>query len=310
MSKQKHVRSLADHEAQAILSNVRTSPRKLNLVAAMIRNLPAQRAIATLTFSKRRIAHQVRKTLESAIANAENNHQLDVDKLIVARAEVGRSIVMRRFHARGRGRSAQIEKWFSHMKIVVAEQRDEVDDDAIEGTAIRTPATRTPPADHALTEATLALPPTVDDEGEAAEQAMSAEQTEASDQAGSGEHSAGANETAMTDHAHTEAGLALPGTVDDEGEAAEQAMSAEAVSDQAGSGGHSTGSGETPMTDHAHTEAADALPGTVDDEGEAAEQAMSADQATPDPAPSDPAEPDQASPEHHTPPDHTGEGTA
>ncbi len=89
MSKPKHVRALADHEAQAILSNVRTSPRKLNLVAAMIRNMPAQRAIATLTFSKRRIAHQVRKTLESAIANAENNHQLDVDRLVVTRAEVG-----------------------------------------------------------------------------------------------------------------------------------------------------------------------------------------------------------------------------
>jgi large subunit ribosomal protein L22 len=126
MSKPKHERGLASHEAQAILSNVRTSPRKLNLVAAMIRNLPAQRAVATLTFSKRRIAHQVRKTLESAIANAENNHQLDVDKLIVTRAEVGRSIVMRRFHARGRGRSARIEKWFSHMKIVVSEKQDEL----------------------------------------------------------------------------------------------------------------------------------------------------------------------------------------
>ena len=135
MSKPKHPRALKDHEAQAILSNVRTSPRKLNLVAAMIRNLPAQRAIATLTFSKRRIAHQVRKTLESAIANAENNHQLDVDQLIVTRAEVGRSMVMRRFHARGRGRSARIEKWFSHMKIVVAERREDVaaDPRAIEG---------------------------------------------------------------------------------------------------------------------------------------------------------------------------------
>ncbi len=148
MSKPKHVRSLQDHEAQAILSNVRTSPRKLNLVAAMIRNLPAQRAIAQLTFSKRRIAHQVRKTLESAIANAENNHQLDVDRLIVTRAEVGRSIVMRRFHARGRGRSAQIEKWFSHMKIVVAERQDEADpaSDArdtgvVESTAVVVPET-------------------------------------------------------------------------------------------------------------------------------------------------------------------------
>ena len=88
----------------------------------MIRNLPAQRAVATLTFSKRRIADQVKKALESAIANAENNHQLDVDRLVVARAEVGRSIVMRRFHARGRGRAARVEKWFSHLKIVVAER--------------------------------------------------------------------------------------------------------------------------------------------------------------------------------------------
>ena len=97
-------------------------PRKLNLVAGLIRNLPASQAVATLTFSKRRIAQQVRKALESAIANAENNHQLDVDRLIVSRAEVGRSVVMRRFHARGRGRAARVEKWFSHLKIVVAER--------------------------------------------------------------------------------------------------------------------------------------------------------------------------------------------
>ena len=121
MSKPKHPRSLADNEAEAILNNVRVSPRKLNLVAAQIRNLPAGEAIAQLTFSKRRIAQQVRKTLESAVANAENNHSLDVDALVVKRAEVGRSLVMKRFHARGRGRSARIEKWFSHLKIVVAE---------------------------------------------------------------------------------------------------------------------------------------------------------------------------------------------
>ncbi len=188
MSKPKYKRALADHEAQAILSNVRTSPRKLNLVAAMIRNMPAQRAIATLTFSKRRIAHQVRKTLESAIANAENNHQLDVDRLVVTRAEVGRSIVMRRFHARGRGRSARIEKWFSHMKIVVAERVDEVvgDDDLIEGTAIPTPAVQTPPSDatHVHQEAMGELPATVDDEASAAEASLSAdaaEQAEAKD---------------------------------------------------------------------------------------------------------------------------------
>ena len=122
MSKPKYPRGLADSEAQAVLRNLRVSPRKLNLVAAMIRDLPAGQAVATLTFSKRRIAQQVRKALESAIANAENNHQLDVDRLFVSRAEVGRSIVMKRFHARGRGRASRVEKWFSHLKIVVAER--------------------------------------------------------------------------------------------------------------------------------------------------------------------------------------------
>jgi large subunit ribosomal protein L22 len=122
MSKPNHPRTLADTEAQAVLRNVRVSPRKLNLVAALIRNRPAADAVATLTFSKRRIAHDVRKVLESAIANAENNHQLDVDRLVVSRAEVGRSVVMKRFHARGRGRSSRIEKWISHLKIVVAER--------------------------------------------------------------------------------------------------------------------------------------------------------------------------------------------
>jgi large subunit ribosomal protein L22 len=122
MSKPKHPRTLDETEAQALLSNLRVSPRKLNLVAGLIRNQPVGQAVATLTFSKRRIAQAVRKTLESAIANAENNHQLDVDQLVVARAEVGRSVVMKRFHARGRGKSARVEKWFSHIKIVVAER--------------------------------------------------------------------------------------------------------------------------------------------------------------------------------------------
>jgi large subunit ribosomal protein L22 len=238
MSKQKHERSLADHEAQAILSNVRTSPRKLNLVAAMIRNLPAQRAIATLTFSKRRIAHQVRKTLESAIANAENNHQLDVDKLIVARAEVGRSIVMRRFHARGRGRSAQIEKWFSHMKIVVAEKQEVENGGGGGARGAPRAASRAPvaQADHASTAATLALPATVDNEGEAAEQALSAD---AADHATAGEHSAGAAQSAMTDHAATDATLSVPATEGTEAEAAQQSMSDDAAEHQTppGSGG-------------------------------------------------------------------------
>jgi large subunit ribosomal protein L22 len=233
MSKPKHERTLADHEAQAILSNVRTSPRKLNLVAAMIRNLPAQRAIATLTFSKRRIAHQVRKTLESAIANAENNHQLDVDQLVVTRAEVGRSIVMRRFHARGRGRSARIEKWFSHMKIVVAERQEDTDAGVIEGSARRAPARRPAPvesaSDHVTTDAALSLPATVDNEGEAAEQALSAE---AVAHAVMPEPHPAAVQTPMTDHPTTAATDSLPPTVDNEGEAAEQALSAEAVQHQ------------------------------------------------------------------------------
>lgn len=122
MSKPKHPRGLDDSEAQAVTFNIRVSPRKLNLVAAMIRGKKAQDAMAQLTFSKRRIAGTVKKTLESAIANAENNHSLDVDRLVVSRAEVGRASVMKRFHARGRGKSSTIEKWFSHLKIVVAEQ--------------------------------------------------------------------------------------------------------------------------------------------------------------------------------------------
>jgi len=130
MSKSKQPRRLAENEAQAMVNNLRVSPRKLNLVAGLIRNLPASAAVATLTFSKRRIAKDVRKALESAIANAENNHQLDVDQLVVTRAEVGRSVVMKRFHARGRGRSSRVEKWFSHLKIVVAER---VEDEPIPG---------------------------------------------------------------------------------------------------------------------------------------------------------------------------------
>ncbi|MDI2090685.1 50S ribosomal protein L22 [Commensalibacter oyaizuii] len=124
MSKPKHPRALAENQAQAIGRNIRTSPRKLNLVAGLIRNEPVSDALAKLSFSKRRIAQQVKTVLESAIANAENNHQLDVDRLVVHRAEVGKAMVMRRFHARGRGRSAQIQKFFSHIKIVVAERED------------------------------------------------------------------------------------------------------------------------------------------------------------------------------------------
>jgi large subunit ribosomal protein L22 len=125
MSKPKHARTLAETEAQAVTWNIRVSPRKLNLVAGLIRGKKAQDAVAQLTFSKRRIAVTVKKTLESAIANAENNHSLDVDRLVVSKAELGRAMVMKRFHARGRGRASTIEKWFSHLKIVVAEKTPE-----------------------------------------------------------------------------------------------------------------------------------------------------------------------------------------
>ncbi|MDD2877533.1 MAG: 50S ribosomal protein L22 [Acidiphilium sp.] len=122
MSKPNHPRALDETEAEAVLRNIRVSPRKLNIVAASIRNLPAGRAIAELTFSKKRIAQEVKKLVQSAVANAENNHQLDVDRLVVTTAEVGRGIVMRRFQARGRGKAARVEKWFSHIRIVVAER--------------------------------------------------------------------------------------------------------------------------------------------------------------------------------------------
>ncbi len=124
MSKAKAARRLKDNEAQAVARTLRISPQKLNLVAASIRGKKVDLALAELEFSRKRISDQVKKTLESAIANAENNHDLDVDSLVVAEAYVGKSIVMKRFHARGRGRSSRIEKPFSHLTIVVREVED------------------------------------------------------------------------------------------------------------------------------------------------------------------------------------------
>jgi large subunit ribosomal protein L22 len=121
MSKAKTERRLKENEAQAVARTIRVSPQKLNLVAAMIRGKKVERALAELEFSRKRIAETVKKTLESAIANAENNHDLDVDALVVAEAYVGKSIVMKRFHARGRGRASRVEKPFSHLTIVVRE---------------------------------------------------------------------------------------------------------------------------------------------------------------------------------------------
>ena len=119
MGKEKRERVLKDNEAQAILRNVRISPQKLNLVAASIRGLPVDKALAALTFSKRRVAADVKKTLESAIANAENNHGLDVDELVVAEAWVGKNLVMKRGRPRARGRFGRIHKPFSQITIKV-----------------------------------------------------------------------------------------------------------------------------------------------------------------------------------------------
>ena len=168
MGKPKQERRLAETEAEAIVRNLRVSPRKLNLVAGLIRNQDAGAAVATLTFSKRRIAIAVRKALESAIANAENNHSLDVDRLFVTRAEVGRAVVMRRFQARGKGRAARVEKWFSHLRIVVAE-REEAEEEVVPRPSRASGRGRRVPAENIAPEnappPTVAVPDVVSAEG-------------------------------------------------------------------------------------------------------------------------------------------------
>ena len=114
-------RALPENEAQAVLRMLRVSPQKLNLVAQMIRGKKVATALAELEFSRKRISKDVRKCLESAIANAENNHDLDVDDLVVSQAFVGKALVLKRFHARARGRGARILKPFSNLTIVVRE---------------------------------------------------------------------------------------------------------------------------------------------------------------------------------------------
>src|ERR1700712_3731599 len=121
MSKRARERALSDSEAQAIARNIRVSPQKLNLVAQLIRGKKVESALADLEFSRKRIAREVKKCLESAIANAENNHNLDVDDLVVAQAFVGKALVLKRFHARARGRGARILKPFANLTIVVRE---------------------------------------------------------------------------------------------------------------------------------------------------------------------------------------------
>jgi large subunit ribosomal protein L22 len=121
MGKARNERRLGENEAMAVARNIRISPQKLNLLAELIRGKNVERALADLSFSRKRIARDVRKVLESAIANAENNHDLDVDALVVAEAHVGRNLVMKRFRARARGRVGRIEKPFSQITIVVRE---------------------------------------------------------------------------------------------------------------------------------------------------------------------------------------------
>lgn len=124
MGKMAAPRRLADNEARAVLSQLRGSPIKLNYVAALIRGLSAAEAVKQLTFNNRRISNDVLKCLKSAIANAENNHNLDVDNLYVAEAYVGKSMVMKRMRARARGRAARIFKPFSNLTIVVREEKE------------------------------------------------------------------------------------------------------------------------------------------------------------------------------------------
>jgi large subunit ribosomal protein L22 len=124
MGKAAQERRLKDNEARAVGRMIRTSGQKLNMVAQTIRGKKVEAALAELTFSKRRVSVQVKKLLESAIANAENNHDLDVDELIVAEAFVGKNLVMKRWRARARGRTGKILKPFSEMTIVVREQSD------------------------------------------------------------------------------------------------------------------------------------------------------------------------------------------
>ena len=122
MGNNKNIRREADNEAKAVIKNIRVSPQKLNLVVQMIRRETVSKAISTLQFSKKRISNVVEKALRSAIANAENNHSLDIDKLFVKEAYVGKGLVMKRFHARARGRGAKIIKPFSHLTILLSEQ--------------------------------------------------------------------------------------------------------------------------------------------------------------------------------------------
>jgi len=125
MGKPKHERRLSETEAQAVARNLRVSPRKLNLVAGLIRGKKVDTALADLEFSRKRIAQDVKKCVMSAVANAENNHGLDVNDLVVSEAFVGKNLVMKRFAARGRGRASSIEKPFAQLTVIVRQKAEE-----------------------------------------------------------------------------------------------------------------------------------------------------------------------------------------
>jgi len=147
MGKAKRERTLEETEARAVARNLRVSPQKLNLVAQMIRGKKVDTALADLEFSRKRIARDVRKCVMSAVANAENNHGLDVNDLVVTQAHVGKNFSMRRFHARGRGRMSPVEKPFSQLTVVVKEVAAEEARDEKKKSAARKKGKATPEAE-------------------------------------------------------------------------------------------------------------------------------------------------------------------
>jgi len=151
MGKASHERRLGDNEAQAVAKSLRISPQKLNLVAGLIRGKKVEQALAELEFSEKRIAGDVRKCVMSAVANAENNHSLDVNDLIVSEAYVGKNLTIKRFHARGRGRGAPIMKPFSQLTVVVRQvEQEKAEKKAAKKTAAaKTPAKSKPAAKRA-----------------------------------------------------------------------------------------------------------------------------------------------------------------
>ena len=145
MGKPSHARRLSEVEAQAVLKSLRISPQKLNLVATMIRGKKVDKALAELEFSQKRIANDVRKCVMSAVANAENNHGLDVNELIVSEAYVGKNLLLKRFHARGRGRGSSIIKPFSQLTVVVKQVEAETEAPKKKAAAPKAPKAKSAP---------------------------------------------------------------------------------------------------------------------------------------------------------------------